>query len=73
MNGDMAALKTFFKEIKASKIPKNHTKNILCVPATLISSAQTLSKATEYSVGGQNVHFEQNGAYTGEISPSMLV
>ena len=73
MNGDNTSLKTFFKEVKQSKTPKNITKNILCVPATLITAAQGLSKSSKFSVGTQNMHFEQSGAYTGELSASMIM
>ena len=73
MNGDNASLKAFFKEVKQSKTPKNVTKNILCVPATLITAAQGLSKSSKFSVGTQNMHFEQSGAYTGELSASMIM
>lgn len=73
MNGDLQSLKVFFKEVKASKTVKNATKNILCVPSTLIASAQSLSKSSKFSIGTQNMHFEPSGAYTGELSASMIM
>ncbi len=39
----------------------------VCLPAVLEAV-----KGTNIAVGAQNMHFEENGAYTGEISPSML-
>jgi triosephosphate isomerase len=46
---------------------------VLCVPAVCIPSALEAAKGSLIKIGAQNVHFEQNGAYTGEISCSMLV
>lgn len=73
MNGDFTSLKAFFKDIKAVKSTKSGTKNILCVPFTLVSQAFTLSKASKFSIGAQNVHYDQSGAYTGEVSAPMLL
>lgn len=45
---------------------------IICPPFTSLSEASTLIKNTVVMLGAQNVYHEDNGAYTGEISPSML-
>lgn len=45
---------------------------ILCVPYIDLAIAKELTKNTEIKIGAQNVHFKDNGAYTGEISPKML-
>ncbi|WP_251862094.1 triose-phosphate isomerase [Clostridium sp. Marseille-Q2269] len=39
----------------------------VCLPAVLEEV-----KGTNIKVGAQNMHFEENGAYTGEIAPKML-
>lgn len=45
----------------------------VCPPFISLSSAFDARKAgSAVLVGAQNVHFEENGAYTGEISTSML-
>lgn len=46
---------------------------VICVPYTNLETAVELTKGTNIGVGAQNCHFEKNGAYTGEISASMLV
>ncbi len=50
------------------------TKNevILCVPYTDLFYVLLNVQETNIKVGAQNVHWEENGAYTGEISPKML-
>lgn len=43
----------------------------LCVPATLVERAA--SAVPGFAIGGQDVHFEQQGAHTGCISAAMLI
>ena len=45
---------------------------ILCVPYTNLFYSLMHVQGTNIKIGAQNCHFEENGAYTGEISPSML-
>ncbi len=45
---------------------------IVCVPFTSIAVAAEACKGSNIKVGAQNMYFEESGAYTGEISPSML-
>ena len=46
---------------------------VLCVPFLQIPAAVRAAKHTKIAIGAQNCHFEENGAYTGEISCKMLV
>jgi len=45
---------------------------VVCPPFTLLDSAVRKTQGTMVSVGAQNAFYEERGAYTGEISPSML-
>lgn len=45
---------------------------ILCVPFTSLSQTGKLLADTPIGVGAQNMHWEEEGAFTGEISPGML-
>ncbi len=45
---------------------------IMCVPAIDIPVAIDMLKGSNVSVGAQNMHFKDNGAFTGEISAKML-
>jgi triosephosphate isomerase len=45
---------------------------VLCVPFVDIAVAQRLLKDSRITVGAQNMHHEPSGAYTGEVSASML-
>lgn len=45
---------------------------ILCVPYTDLFYALLTAQGTNIKIGAQNMHFEESGAYTGEIAPDML-
>ena len=45
---------------------------ILCVPYTDLFYALLTAQGTNIKIGAQNMHFEEKGAYTGEISAKML-
>lgn len=44
----------------------------LCVPAILIPAMSEAAKGTNISIGAENVHWAEKGAYTGEISCGQL-
>ena len=46
---------------------------VFCVPAIDIIPVVEATKGTNIQVGAENMYFEEKGAYTGEISPAMLV
>ena len=51
-----------------------NTKNevILCVPYTDLFYALLTAQNTNIKIGAQNMHWEEKGAYTGEVSGQML-
>jgi triosephosphate isomerase len=59
--------------IRNNVAPIEKIKVILCPPFLWLTElAQIIGKSTKISLGGQNVFFEPEGAYTGEISPLMI-
>ena len=46
---------------------------VFCVPAIDIVPVVEAVKGTNIAVGGENLYFEDKGAYTGEISADMLL
>lgn len=46
---------------------------VFCVPAIDIIPVVEACKGTNIAVGAENMYFEEKGAFTGEISPNMLV
>ena len=45
---------------------------VLCVPFIDVAAAVEAAKGSNIKIGAENVHFKESGAYTGEISASML-
>jgi triosephosphate isomerase len=47
---------------------------VICPPFTALRSVQTVIEGDRlpFALGAQNCHFEDKGAFTGEVSPSML-
>ncbi len=46
---------------------------VFCVPAIDIVPAVEAAKGSNINIGAENVYYEEKGAFTGEISASMLV
>ncbi len=67
-----ADTETFLKEF-VPKV-KSHTDVdiVICPPFTSLSSAAPLLRDSHVALGAQNLNENSEGAFTGEISPSML-
>ena len=46
---------------------------VFCVPAIDIIPAMEAAKGSNIAIGAENMYYEEKGAFTGEISPAMLV
>lgn len=67
----IASAKVFADEFKDLKVNKE-IKVAICAPYTQLAALVEAFKDTEIGVGAQNVHYEAEGAFTGEISLPML-
>jgi len=47
-------------------------EKLLCPPFTALMAVAEMLKGKNIGLGGQNLYWEASGAYTGEISPTML-
>ncbi|MGL5676438.1 MAG: triose-phosphate isomerase [Cellulosilyticaceae bacterium] len=54
------------------KINSNEVEVVVCPTYVCLPAVLEAVKGTNIGVGAQNMHFEENGAYTGEIAPTML-
>lgn len=52
--------------------PIPYVEKVICAPFTALPALSASLKGTQFSLGAQNMHFADEGAYTGEISPVML-
>lgn len=59
-------------ELLKNKVDTDKCDVVFCVPAIDLIPVSAALEGTKISVGAQNVHFEDSGAYTGEISADML-
>ncbi len=49
-----------------------NVEKLVCPPFTSLKSVSESLKASSIKVGAQNMHYEDKGAYTGEVSPLMI-
>jgi len=70
MNKTTAQAAEFAKDMAARVGDKADV--VFCVPFTSLAAVVAAVDGTNVSVGAQNMHFEESGAFTGEISASML-
>jgi triosephosphate isomerase len=62
---------SFFAEVKG-KAEIDGVESVICAPYISLPALVDAAKGTSIAIGAQNMHFEDNGAYTGEISGVML-
>jgi triosephosphate isomerase len=73
MNNDLKESEKLIVDLK--NLLQNEKPNcdvVVCPPYTSLSEASKLLKGSQIKLGAQNMHFEENGAFTGEVSASML-
>lgn len=61
-----------FIDTLAPLVKNTENEVILCVPYTDLFYSLLTAQGTNIKIGAQNMHFEESGAYTGEISGKML-
>ncbi len=68
-----ADARAFVRHFKQLVDPAKNREVVLCVPYTALwAVADEIKGSTLITLGAQNVHWEEKGAFTGEISASML-
>ncbi len=72
MNKTASETKVFADELKPVLNRAKWCDVVLCVPYVNIPAALKAFKDTRIAIGAENVHFEDHGAYTGEVSAAML-
>ncbi|MFH1654131.1 MAG: triose-phosphate isomerase [Pseudomonadota bacterium] len=72
MNNDIAESLKFIAEFNHELKATGDTEVIICPPFTSLYSVGVALSELPYMLGGQNIHWEDNGAFTGEISGLFL-
>ncbi|MFE0503854.1 triose-phosphate isomerase [Peribacillus butanolivorans] len=72
MNKTLSEATAFLEEV-SNLIPKQDLiESVVCAPALFLDQLVQAAKGTDVKIGAQNMHFEESGAFTGEISPIAL-
>jgi triosephosphate isomerase len=72
MNTDLAAAVELATGVRAGLDQDPGAQVILCPPFISLSTVADAVRGSSIQVGAQNMHFQDSGAFTGEIAPSML-
>jgi triosephosphate isomerase len=72
MNKTVAEARDLVEQIKVELGDLKGVDVVLCPPFTALSAVSDAITGTPLDLGAQNMHWEKSGAYTGEVSPSML-
>lgn len=71
MNNDLAQTKALITDLLA-KLPQTDAQIMIAPAFVNLSLAVELTKNSKIETIAQNMHFAENGAYTGEVSAQML-
>ncbi|MFN8829818.1 MAG: triose-phosphate isomerase [Labrys sp. (in: a-proteobacteria)] len=73
MNKTLAEARAFAERLRASDSQRDpRIQRFIIPPFTAVREVKTLLADTSVKVGAQNMHWADQGAWTGEISPVML-
>jgi len=72
MHHGPAAAATFIESLIAKGLP-GAVDVVVCPPYVSLPAAAMVAAGSSLGLGAQSVHWENAGAFTGEISPSMLL
>ena len=76
--GNWKMYKTFdeavsFVDSVLDKIPSTEkVDSVICAPAIYLPTLVQVASESDLAIGAQNMHYENEGAFTGEISPAQL-
>ncbi|MBX3462109.1 MAG: triose-phosphate isomerase [Planctomycetes bacterium] len=72
MNLDRARSLDLIKTVKGRLGDGNDREVAFFVPAIYLADVTAVAQGSPLGVGGQNIWYEANGAFTGELAPRML-
>jgi triosephosphate isomerase len=72
MNKTPSEAITFVQQLK-ERIILDTNEVVICVPFICLPGVKQAAQNSNIKIGAQNMHWEEKGAYTGEVSGEMLV
>ncbi len=73
MHKTIAQTRAFIEQLRALDLPLGEVDAVICPPFTALCAAGELLAGSGIGLGAQNVGWAEEGAFTGEIAPPMLV
>ncbi|HEV3167197.1 MAG TPA: triose-phosphate isomerase [Isosphaeraceae bacterium] len=71
--GSLEAAEKLAREVKAGVGAAAEVRVVVCPPAVFLHEVDKILAGSPIGLGGQNMHWKADGAYTGEVSGAMLV
>ncbi len=72
MNKTVAEAQDLVSKMSRQLREIRNVEKILCPPFTALPALSTMLAGSDIGLGAQNMHWEEKGAFTGEIAPGML-
>jgi triosephosphate isomerase len=72
MNKTSGEAVEFVRQILPGLLDLGAVERVICPPATALPALSGLLQGTGIGLGAQNMHWEEKGAFTGELSPAMV-
>ncbi len=72
MNKTISEAEAFLNDIRKKVPASDKVDSVVCAPFLALPTLVEKAKGSNVKIGAQNMHFEENGAFTGEVSPTML-
>jgi triosephosphate isomerase len=72
MNRTVAEARDLVNTMKSPLIAVRDVEKVLCPPYLALMSVASLLEGSDIGVGAQNLHWEEKGAFTGEVAPNMV-
>ncbi|MGH2525095.1 MAG: triose-phosphate isomerase family protein, partial [Anaerolineales bacterium] len=72
MNKTPAEAVEFVRHIRHSLNQIEGVDSVVCPPFVALAAVADALRGTRIGVGAQNMHYEEQGAYTGECAPAMI-
>lgn len=72
MNKTVAEARDLVSTIRGKLLEIPNVEKVLCPPYIAIPALYEMLQGSEIGLGAQNLYWEEKGAFTGEVSPSMV-
>jgi triosephosphate isomerase len=72
MHKDLAGTTSFFERFLPLVERACHCEIVICPSFLDVKNAVTATRGTKVRIGAQNLYWEKEGAFTGEVSGSMI-